>query len=52
MFTQETTRGYTDAELAELNSEWQAIVHRDGLQADTDEYHARQKQFADEVSRR
>ncbi len=51
-FTQENTTGYTDAELAELNAEWQQIIEREGLQPDSDEYYQREKQFQDEVARR
>ena len=51
-FTQENTTGYTDQELDALNAEWQQIVEAEGLEPDTDEYHAREKQFQDEVAHR
>ena len=51
-FTQENTTGYTDAELAALNAEWAEIVTAEGLEPETGEYIDRQKQHADEVSRR
>lgn len=51
-FSQETTTGYTDAELAALNAEWAEIVEAESLEPDTGEYIDREKQFADEVSRR
>lgn len=51
-FLQENTTGYSDAELATLNAEWAEIVEAEGLEPDTGEYIDREKQFADEVSRR
>ena len=52
MFTQENTTGYTDAELDVLNTEWKEIVDIEGLELGSDEYYQREKQHADEVSRR
>jgi len=52
MFTTENTAGYSDSELDDLNSEWAKIVDANGLETDTDEYYQREKQFANEVSRR
>ena len=52
MFDQETTHGYTDAELDALNAEWDTIVEADDLEPGTDDYAHRESQFADEVSRR
>lgn len=51
-FTQESTRGYSDDELDALNTEWDEIVRAEGLQPETDEYYAREKEFCDQVSRR
>ena len=51
-FTRDNTTGYSDVELAALNTEWQEIVKREGLQPGTDDYVAREKQHADDVSRR
>ena len=51
-FTHENTTGYTDSELAALNSEWDEIVAAEKLELETDEYYAREKRFTDEVSRR
>jgi len=51
-FTQENTQGYTEAELTAIKNEWDEIVAAEGLEPETDEYYAREKQFQDEVSRR
>ena len=51
-FTQETTQGYTDSELAELNREWAEIVEAENLDPESDEYYDRENQFADEVAGR
>ena len=52
LFRDDNTSGYTAEQLDALNTEWAAIVDAEILVPDTDEYHARAKQFADEVSRR
>ena len=51
-FARENTEGYTDAELSNLNAEWEQIVETEGLEPDTDEYYQREKQFQDEVASR
>ncbi len=51
-FSQETTTGYSNTELAEFNAEWSEIIAIEKLEPDTDEYIDREKQFADEISRR
>ncbi len=55
MFNPENTAGYTSTELTILNDGWLAIVDAENLEDGFDgfdEYIEREKQFADEVSRR
>lgn len=50
MFTQDNAPGYTTEQLAELNAE---LADRlDGIEPFSDEYHAVEKAFQDEVSHR
>ena len=51
-FTQDNCRGYTDEELTALNAEWAQVVADEQLDPNTDDYHAREKQFQDAVARR
>ena len=51
MFTQKNTQGYTDATLAELNRQWDAIADFERLEPGTAKYYQREKEFADVVSR-
>ena len=44
-FTRETTQGYTDAHLAELNAEWETIVESEGLTPDSPEWKRRSEQL-------
>jgi hypothetical protein len=50
MLTTQNTTGYTDAELAALNQEWEERSL--GLDPDSDEYHDAYKAFCDEVAKR
>lgn len=50
MFTKQNTQGYTDAELAALNTELAERLA--GLEPGTDEYDQAEKAFSDEVARR
>jgi len=52
LFRPDNTEGYTDAERARLNDEWEVIVQSEELEEYTDEYHERAKQFCDAVARR
>ena len=52
LFRRDNTDGYSAAELAALNREWQERVKALGLDPHDDEYDLRAKQFSDEVSRR
>ena len=52
LFRTDNTEGYTDEQLAALNSEWAERVAADGLEEGTIEYEDAAKAFADEVARR
>ena len=49
-FTQQNTDGYTDQQIANLNTELDERLA--GLEPDSDEYQQAEKAFADEVARR
>lgn len=52
LFRPDNTEGYTAAELAKLNAEWEEIAEREGLEEYTAAYDERAGQFNDEVARR
>lgn len=49
-FTQHITRGYTDAELQQMNAEWDRITEAENMEPRTDAYYTRQDQFIDAVN--
>lgn len=51
-FTTDNTEGYTAAELAALNAEFEARLAAAGVEPGSDEALAMEKAFADEVARR
>lgn len=51
-FTTDNTEGYTDAELAALNAEFEARLAAAGVEPGSDEALAMEKAFADEVAGR
>lgn len=51
-FFDNNTSGYTEAELAALNSEWEAIVDDDNLEPDSEEYDLALDRFQTAVAKR
>ncbi len=52
VWRQENTDGYTDAELASINAEWEEIVAAENLETETDEYREQLDRFGTEVAGR
>ena len=52
MFTMDNTDGYTQAELDNINEEWNRLVESKGLIEGSDEYHQEAARFSDEVAAR
>ena len=52
LFNQHNSDGYTDAQLAELNEEWENRVIGMGIDENDPEYDFQAKTFSDEVARR
>ncbi len=52
LFRHDNTDGYTGAQLAELNAEWDRLAEAEDLEIGTEEYHDRARTFSDEVAGR